>query len=154
MTKTPRPHSESGNAETAQRLLAGGPALLADWNASLADFYARRAQKYWQYPFALAEMKSLADVAHSLAEFERELLADYADQADELRRIARSGGKAHHAPASYEAHILEAQNDAAQIIEEAKAQAEHIVAAARARMGEAEAGEEPAVAPAGRTARG
>ena len=122
----------------AERPLAGAAALLADWNASLTDFYFRRCQKYWLYPLELSDVRSLEDVAQSLVEFETELVADYADQADEFLRIA--GSEHRKAPDAsvrhYEGQILKAQADAAAIIEQAKAQAEHILDAARARAEE------------------
>jgi hypothetical protein len=136
MSKTIKEPTETDRPDkTAERGLVGGAELLANWNYSLVDFYARRLQKYWQYPFALAEMHSVEDVAYSLIEFETELLADYADQADEFRRIA--GGKrrkARGAPVQqYEASLLKAQEDAALIIEQAKAQAERIISSAQSR---------------------
>ena len=123
---------------TAERPLAGGAALLANWNGSLADFYFRRVQKYWHYPAELAELRSLEEVAGSLLEFEAELLADYADQADELLRIVSGERRqAHGVPGQhYEARILKAQKDAAAIIDQAKAQAERIVDSARSQADE------------------
>lgn len=136
MSKTAKEPAETDHLDkAAERGLVGGAELLANWNYSLADFYARRLQKYWQYPFGLAEMHSLEEVAYSLIEFETELLADYADQADELKRIANGKRrKACGAPGQqYEASLLKAQEDAALIIEQAKAQAERIISSAQLR---------------------
>ncbi len=128
------PREEVRVEDTGEQALSGGAALLADWNASLTDFYMRRLQKYWQYPLALAELRSLSEVAESLVEFERELMADYADQADEFQRIARGEhrGTGETPVRQYEALLLKAQGDAAEIIEQAKAQAERIMASAQA----------------------
>jgi hypothetical protein len=127
------PREEARAEETGEHALTGGAALLADWNASLTDFYMRRWQKYWQYPLALAELRSLTEVAESLVEFEKELMADYADQADEFQRIVRGEhrGTGETPVRQYEALLLKAQSDAAEIIEQAKAQAEHIMASAQ-----------------------
>jgi hypothetical protein len=152
MSKTPKPPAETSEAGPGdERSLTGGAALLANWNTSLADFYVRRLQKYWQYPLDLADMRSLEEVAQSLIEFERELLADYADQADELQRIVGGERKAHAAPSQpYEARILKAQKDAALIIDQAKAQAERILASARSQAAEAKPGGGEEVAEAAR----
>jgi hypothetical protein len=127
------PREEVRAEDAGEHVLGGGAALLADWNASLADFYMRRWQRYWQYPLALAELRSLTEVAESLVEFEKELMADYADQADEFQRIVRGEhrGTGETPVRQYEALLLKAQNDAAEIIEQAKAQAEHIMASAQ-----------------------
>ncbi len=141
MAKSTRKKPEADAERTAdagERPLSGGAVLLADWNASLADFYVRRWQKYWQFPAALAELRSLTGLAESLVEFEKELLADYADQADELQRIARGEhrGTGETPVRQYEALLLKAQSDAAEIIEQAKAQAERIMASAQAGVGQ------------------
>jgi hypothetical protein len=135
MAKTARKPETDHADEKAERPMAGGAGVVANWNYSLAAFYARRLQKYWQYPFELAKMRSLEEFALSLIEFETELLDDYADQADEFRRIVSEEGR--QTPGSrgqvYEAQLLKAQRDAALIIEQAKAQAERIVTSARSR---------------------
>jgi len=136
MAKTAKDPTETDRLEeTAERALTGAAELLADWNYCLADFYARRLQKYWKYPFDLAGMRSLEEVAQSLLKFETELLSDYASQANALQRIAL--GKRRKADVGqiqqYEARLLKAQKDAALIIEQAKAQAERIVESAKSR---------------------
>ncbi len=132
------PEEEAEARTDGSSALAGGAAMLADWNASLGDFYLRRWQKYWQYPLALVELRSLSEMAESLANFERELVADYADQADEFQRITRGErrGTGETPVRQYEALLLKAQSDAAEIIEQAKAQAERIMASASARASE------------------
>ena len=136
MPKTAKESTETHRPDkTAESALSGGAELVAKWTYSLADFCTRRLQKHWQYPFELAEMRSLEEVAKSLTEFETELLADYADAADELQRIASGNRpKTLSAPGqNYEASLLKAQRDAALIIEQAKAQAERILNSAQSR---------------------
>lgn len=129
-----KPREEVPAEAAGEQALSGGAALLADWNASLVDFYVRRWQKYWQYPATLAELRSLTEVADSLVEFEKQLLADYADQADEFQRIVRGEhrGTGETPVRQYEALLLKAQSDAAEIIQQAKSQAERIMASAQA----------------------
>ena len=128
------PETDDTN-QAVETFLTGGARVIVNWNYSLAGFYGRCLQKYWLYPFELAKVRSLEAVARSLVEFETELLADYADQADEFQRIV--GEKGREAPGLrgqvYEEHLLKAQKDAALIIEQAKLQAERIVNSARSR---------------------
>ncbi|MEX0853742.1 MAG: hypothetical protein WD036_10750 [Bauldia sp.] len=157
MSKTQKKPAERDQPEkVGERSLTGGAALLAGWNQSLAEFYLRRFQKYWQYPLQLAEMRSLEDVAQSLVAFEAQLLADYADQAEALQRLARSeSGRATGRTGHYESRLLKAQHDAALIIEQAKAQAERIIASARSRAdGATDRDAEEPIAAARRTAHG
>lgn len=128
--KRPREAAASGRAP--EGAVSDGVGLLANWHASLAEFYLRRIQRYWLYPFDLAQFVSVDQVARSLQEFEVELLADYADMAEELTRIA--GKQKRGSRRDYEAHILKAQEDAAAILDQAKAQAERILESARAQV--------------------
>ena len=138
MSKTAKETTATDHLEEVAEVALTGAELLASWNYCLANFYARRLQKYWKYPFELAGMRSLEEVARSLIRFETELLSDYADQANELQRIALGKRRrARSAPGQqYEAGLLKAQKDAALIIEQAKAQAERIVSSAKSRAGE------------------
>ena len=130
--KPPEPHDDSVD-RGAERALMTGAALLADWNYSLAGFTLQRMQKYWQLPFDLARLSSLDQIAQVQQAFEAQLMADYADQAEKLWQIARGEPrKSPGAPSQdYESGILRAQKDAALIIEQAKAQAQRIIEAAR-----------------------
>jgi hypothetical protein len=144
MAKTPRKTAETDRSlNSSERGLTSGE-LLANWSSCVTDFYTRRLEKYWQYPFALAGMRSFEEVAHSFVEFETKLLGDYADHANELQRIVLGKRRdTQRAPGEqYEARLLEAQRDAGLIIEQAKAQAERILNSARSQAEQMTATEE------------
>ena len=136
MSKTAQKQTKTDRLDDAgERAKFGGVEMLVNWNACLADFYARRLLKYWTYPFELAGMRSVEGLAESVAKFETDLLSDYAAHVDELQRIIF--GKQRDtlgAPGEqYEERLLKAQRDAGLIIEQAKAQAERILSSASSR---------------------
>jgi hypothetical protein len=104
--------------------------LLARWNYSLAAFYLRRWQRQLELPLKLAQTASPADLVDVRRAFEADLMADYSDQADALQHAC--GGSFDEArEGDYGAVLLKAQVDARDLLEQAKAQADRIVAAAR-----------------------
>ena len=112
--------------------------LLFSWNAELMSFYARRAQQYGALPLRLLTCANASDVQEVQSEFLQQLTQAYSEEAAKLLKI--TGGTERSADAAleadYAAKLQKAQQDAGQIIAEAKAQAERIVASAEAQVAE------------------
>jgi hypothetical protein len=103
--------------------------FLTRWNAEITRFYVSRYQRYWTVPIRMLSCTSTEDIKAMQAEFGRELLEDYRAEASRLARIAN---ETLEPPGSdYAASLLKAQQDAGEIIEQAKLQAERIVASAQ-----------------------
>ena len=110
-------------------------AFLYEWNAEITRFYLSRFQKYGLLPWRLQSCRTPDDFSALQTEFQCELAVDYEWGAARLSQIV--GASEHSAGATqdadYAAGLLKAQEDAAAIIEQAKAQAESIVAEAQDR---------------------
>lgn len=118
--------------------IASSMGFLSEWNAEIMRFYLHRYQQYWALPMRLQSCRS-PDDWHSLQmDFLRKLLEDYQGEASKLSKIAGADGGQTDADlqSAYAASLLKAQGDAAAIIEQAKDQAERIVASAHDRAGE------------------
>ena len=143
---------EPGAREGVPGTLPDAFALLARWNYSLAAFYVRRFQRQMELPLRLVHAVSPADLVELRRAFEADLIADYADQASVLHRacaeLAQEGDG--DAAAGYGAELLKAQQHAAALIEQAKVQAERIVARATARAAQITAEAEAAEGPSSR----
>ena len=115
-------------------------AFLFDWNTEITRFYMSRFQQIGLLPWRFQSCRSQDDVNALQAEFQRKLVDDYRRQAGRLLQIVGAPGHSEEAgeDADYAASLLKAQEDAATIIEEAKAQAESIVTEARERAKEFE----------------
>jgi hypothetical protein len=135
-------------AQDAQPAGTDAFSLLTRWNYSLAAFYARRWQRQYDLMIRLLGVAMPGDWTDLQRRFEGELIADYANQAEALAGISK-GAQLPDAD-TYEGSLLGAQEDALVIIEQAKAQAQHIIAEAMARAGtiqaEAEARRTPRAA--------
>ena len=117
--------------------------LLASWHQSLLGFYFGRVQQYWNLPFAIQPFSPQQEYIELYERFMEKMVADYAEQAEKLVEIANGDLQFSHDPSEYAAHLLKAQEDAGKIIDQAKAQAEHIIAAAEARADQTAAEPEP-----------
>lgn len=119
--------------------------LLWEWNEEILSFYFGRMQKYWALPMQLQSCGSIEDLRRLQSDFIERMIKDYSDEAAQLAKIAGSiqaedqGEDGEEGEASYEDGLLRAQHDAAQIIEQAKAQADHILAEAQKRASNARA---------------
>jgi len=122
-------------ADFAELGLTGAAGVLANWNYSMTAFFARRMQRYWQLPLQLAEVVTPHQFTEVRLDFEARLLADYAEEAERLWRIVHANDR-QAPPEDYEAGILRAQEHAAMIIDQAKAQAQRILESARAQADE------------------
>jgi len=130
--------SEKVSSPPAEPALGGGGfldpssyiAFLHEWNTELASHYLVRLQSYAMLPVKLTACRSADDLAELQADFCRRLISDYRSKAARLCDVA--GG--HDEPAAadaereYSARILKAQEDAREIIRQAKEQAKRITA--------------------------
>ncbi|MCP5075605.1 MAG: hypothetical protein GY947_20235 [Rhodobacteraceae bacterium] len=114
--------------------------LLSAWNAEISRFYLRRYQQCWKLPLRMQSLLTQNDFRGLQSDFFAELLEDYRNEALELSQImsTNSERKASASESDYAASLLKAQEDAAAIIDQAKAQAEKILASAHKRAQTAE----------------
>lgn len=112
--------------------------FLGNWNQSLLGFYVGRLQQYWKVPSEIHPFSSPEEYIQLHERFLTKLVADYTEQAGKLMEIAGSERLVSLDPSEseYAAHLLKAQEDAAKIIDQAKAQAERILSAAEQRADE------------------
>jgi hypothetical protein len=127
---------DSGPHQDAGPGAANAFTLLARWHYSLAAFYFRRWQRQMELPLRLAQSASPADLVEARRAFEEDLVADYADQAEALHQTCHDRLPSPQPETSYGAELLRAQEDARQLLDQAKAQAERIIAGAHARASE------------------
>ena len=108
-------------------------AFLSEWNEEIVQFYVNRYQQYWSLPMQLQSCSSLDDLRALQQDFQATLFEEYRDEAARLSRVVNAACKslAPEQQSDYETALLKAQQDAAAIIEQAKVQAEQILAAAR-----------------------
>src|ERR1043166_3837006 len=83
-----------------------------------------------ELPLKLARATSPAEMMEVRDAFQADMLADYSEQADALHRTCVPGSTLQ--PIDYGGALLKAQQDASGLIEQAKVQAERIIASARA----------------------
>jgi len=105
--------------------------MLARWNMEIASLYGKRMQEYCLLPVNLMRCASPDDLARAQEEFSQTLLSDYRDAAEKLARAIGAG--AAEGGSGYAAALLRAQEDARDILDQAKAQAQRIVEEAEAR---------------------
>jgi len=135
MSDGQRQSSGAPDTDDGMRAITGAVGVVANWNYSMAAFLVRRMQRYWQLPMQMAEAVAPQQLTEVRLDFEEQLLADYAAEAERLWRIVHADDRK-LPPEDYEASILRAQEHAAMIIEQAKAQAQRIVESARAQADE------------------
>ena len=107
--------------------------LLARWNMEIMFLYGKRMQEYSVLPLRVMQCTSPDDLAKAQGQFSETLLTDYRAAADKLARAIGATGKGHE---EYAARLLKAQEDARDIIDQAKAQAKRIVEDAEKRSTE------------------
>ena len=106
--------------------------MLMAWNSEITRFYLSRYQQYSYLPSRMMECQSPADFEALRADFMQKLEEDYREEAENLAAIIGAGssfniGDADDARAR---SLLQAQEEAAAILDQAKAQAERILAKA------------------------
>jgi len=129
---SPSPHlvAETGSAAVS---------MAARWQEELMRFSLLRMNRYCDLSQRLRQCRSPGDVLAIQSAFFQQMLADYGTQNQALARdlFQQQPQSPQGEPAppaqSYETVILEAQRDAARIIDMAKEQAERIVGEAQSR---------------------
>jgi hypothetical protein len=133
--KLPLPMSPQLAAETGSAAVS----IAARWQEELLRFSLVRMNRYCDFSQRLRQCRSPGDVLAIQSAFFQQMLADYGTESQAFARDLfeqlpqRPLGNAAPAAHSYETMILEAQHDAARIIDLAKEQASRIVAEAHSR---------------------
>jgi hypothetical protein len=116
--------------------------IAARWQEELMRFSLLRMNRYCDFSQRMRQCRSPGDLLAIQSAFFQQMLADYGTQSQALARdlfqqALQSPQSPQGEPAppaqSYETVLLEAQRDAARIIDMAKEQAERIVAEAHSR---------------------
>jgi hypothetical protein len=109
--------------------------LLGRWNMEIASLYGKRMQECSVFPFSLMMCTSPDDVTDAQERFSGILLTDYRAAAEKLMRSI--GTHTHlsdgtEADQAYAATLLKAQEDARNILDQARAHAKRIIDDAQA----------------------
>jgi hypothetical protein len=118
--------------------------MLSRWNMEIASLYGKRMQEYCMLPFNLMLRVSPDDLADAQDDFSETLLADYRAAAEKLTDAFGAGTRktsGNEATEAYAAVLLKAQEDARNMLDQARAQAQRIINDAEARAAGAQAGE-------------
>ena len=105
------------------------------WNIEIASLCGKRVQYWSTFPMRLMQCRSSDDLSNAQDEFSQTLLTDYRAAAEKLglaiSRNANSGQIERNQ--EYATALLKAQEDAGNIIDQARAQAKRIVEEAQSR---------------------
>ena len=132
----------SPNPQLVAETGSAAVSMAARWQEELMRFSLLRMNRYCDLSQRLRQCRSPGDVLAIQSAFFQQMLADYGTQSQALARdlfqqALQSPQSPQGEPAlpaqSYETVILEAQRDAARIIDMAKEQAERIVGEAQSR---------------------
>ena len=112
--------------------------MLGRWNMEITSLYGKRMQEYFLLPLRVMQSTSPDDLAKAQEQFSQTLLTDYRVAAKKLALAigadvdtGKAGGHE-----EYAARLLKAQEDARDIIDQAKAQAKRIIEDAEKRSAE------------------
>ena len=130
--------SEMQRAADKTRNAAGGSMAMLDfatkWHEEMLRFCGLRMNRYFELSSRFWECKNPGDVYKLQAGFLQKMLADYKAETDlvcgqllSAGKLATSERSGLNGPSSYEAAVLNAQRDAAKIIDLAKDQAARIL---------------------------
>ncbi|MGB8316179.1 MAG: hypothetical protein WCE69_17000 [Aestuariivirga sp.] len=123
--------------------------LLGRWNTEIVSLYGKRMQEYSFIPFNLLLCTSADDLTDVQEKFSKTLMADYRAATENLRRlfdadISKAGGS--EANKAYSAALLKAQEDARNILDQARAHATRLIEHAELQVTKLQAAVEPQVA--------
>lgn len=105
--------------------------FLTKWNTEILTFYARRYQQYALLPLEILTSKSPEDVKDLPERFLEQLMKDYRLEVSRLSEITEvTTGLDAKAESEYALRIQKAQKDAADILAQARAQAERTLKSA------------------------
>jgi hypothetical protein len=109
--------------------------MLGQWNMEITSLYGKRLQECCVFPFSLMLCTSPDDVTDAQVKFSDMLLADYRAAAEKLAgSFDASKVRGKEATEAYAAALLKAQDDARNILDQARAHAKHIIEDAQARI--------------------
>ena len=122
--------------------------MLGRWNVEIVSLYGKRMQEYCFIPFNLLLCTSADDVSDVQEKFSETLTADYRAAAEKLTRsldsnISKAGGI--EASTAYSAALLRAQEDARNILDQARAHAKRIIEDAELEVTKLQATGEPQI---------
>ena len=109
--------------------------MLSRWNMEIVSLYGKRIRECSMFPLNLMLCTSPDDVTDAQEKFSETLLADYRAAAEKLTRaIGANASKAggNEANEAYAAALLKAQEDARNILDQARAHAMRIIEDAQA----------------------
>jgi hypothetical protein len=107
--------------------------MLSQWNIEITSLYGKRMQECCVFPFSLMLCASPDDVTDAQVKFSDTLLADYRAAAEKLARsIDSNRARGNEANEAYAATLLKAQDDARNILDQARAHAKRIIEDAQA----------------------
>ena len=111
------------------------------WNIEIASLCGKRLQFWSTFPMRLMQCRSSDDLSNVHDEFSQTLLTDYSAAAEKLvLAINRNANSGQIEPnQEYATTLLKAQEDAKNIIDQARAQAKRIVEEAQSRGDETRA---------------
>ena len=108
------------------------------WNIEIASLCSRRMQYWSTFPMRLMQCSSSDDLSKAQDEFSQILLTDYRAAAEKLVLAINSSASSGQIESNqeYATTLLKAQEDAGNIIDQARAQAKRIVEEAQSRADE------------------
>ena len=119
--------------------------MLSRWNMEIASLYGKRMQECCVFPFSLMLCTSPDDVTDTQEKFSETLLVDYCAAAEKLAHsIGTSVHKAgdNEANEVYASTLLKAQEDARNLLDQARAHAKRIIEDAQAQIAKPQAATE------------
>ncbi len=135
-SKTSAKAGQNVRASDAPTSAASWLQMLGRWNMEITSLYGKRMQEYFLLPLRVMQSTSPDDLAKAQDRFSETLLSDYRAAAEKLARaVAADTGKS-GGHEEYAARLLKAQEDARDIIDQAKAQAQRIIEDAEKRSAE------------------
>jgi acetyl esterase/lipase len=106
--------------------------MLSRWNFEIASLYGKRMQEYSVLPFSLMLCTSFDDFTDAQQKFSETLVADYRAAAERVANSVHAGKE--QASEAYASALLKAQEDARNIIDQARAHAKRIIEDAEAEV--------------------
>ena len=109
--------------------------MLGQWNIEIVSLYGKRMRECGMFPLSLMLCTSPDDVTDAQEKFSETLLADYRAAAEKLTRAIGADAskvRGNEANEAYAAALLKGQEDARNILDQARAHAMRIIEDAKA----------------------
>ena len=104
--------------------------MLGQWNIEIVSLYGKRMRECSMFPLSMMLCTSPDDVADAQEKFSETLLADYRAAAEKLTRAIGADAskvRGNEANEAYAAALLKGQEDARNILDQARAHAMRII---------------------------